>query len=502
VVLEDPPQLIEIPMKTPALRFPFRGLFLAGIAVAMSGFPLAASDHADPIDILRTQPLEPVITDLFVFPVDKDGKSILKYELPVPAKPNAKVVGAGSAPSGKNEEARQNRIFVRKDNISLAVPDLAKRDELTNDERKSIHSLIVIVCVRRALTKTKSLNLTPYNYRIHLDTHTPVSFEDTEADHKSKDVAKGEGYKPSEINPSRPTGQEARARYGGLIEQPGNIGDDVLIKISLNNDASLSKMEVLKGLKKPKPEEISVGQREPDRISIWTGVRDDPFIFPAFFGTNVVAMVLSIPVTCFDSGVLPDTLLAWATSHRGETQIDHVGRSLRTQNPRFDLLNTIPPSQHVSALKAEHASPGLMRDFELWAGLNQLAAYREWDFFPDVMIYSSQFPVGFPNGRLLEDDVAALLAQHGDTLLLELSHHRAQWPRMTTNDKEFHAEFPYLADPWADSEPAKPYQLSTRNTLIVVAVVFVVIIILVLAALQLWQIIRRLLGLKSRQKPL
>jgi len=37
------------------------------------------------------------------------------------------------------------------------------------------------------------------------------------------------------------------------------------------------------------------------------------------------------------------------------------------------------------------------------------------------MVYSDQFNVGFPNGRRLTDDVAALLARNGDTLLLELS---------------------------------------------------------------------------------
>ncbi|WP_410965940.1 DUF4331 family protein, partial [Salmonella sp. SAL4438] len=77
------------------------------------------------------------------------------------------------------------------------------------------------------------------------------------------------------------------------------------------------------------------------------------------------------------------------------------------------------------------------------------------------------FPVGFPNGRYLSDDVAALLAQHGDTLLFELSHQHPNggWPRRTTNvkpflktteDKPMDAEFPYLAEPWPDKMPAPP----------------------------------------------
>ena len=122
----------------------------------------------------------------------------------------------------------------------------------------------------------------------------------------------------------------------------------------------------------------------------------------------------------------------------------------RTQNPRFELLNTLNPSKHVEAIKSEHESPSLMRDLLLRVGLESLFAYREWDFVPDVMIYTNRYPVGFPNGRLLRDDVAAILAQHGDTLLLELSHHNAQWPRRTANDKEFLDKFPYLAEPWPD----------------------------------------------------
>jgi hypothetical protein len=97
-----------------------------------------ASDHADPIDLTRMAPLEPVITDLFVFPVDMDGQ---------PAFP-----------------------FVRKDFIQLQQPDLSPRRELTAEERAKIKALIVILCVRRMLTDSGSLNLEPYHYQIHIDT--------------------------------------------------------------------------------------------------------------------------------------------------------------------------------------------------------------------------------------------------------------------------------------------------------------------------------------------
>jgi len=446
-----------------------RRLLLAGVALLLLQNMLIASDHADPIDLTRWKPLEPVITDLFVFPVDQDGKSIRRFE--------------------------------RTDDVSLKTPGVEKRQELTKEEkeREQIKSLIVIVCVRRALTKTDSLNLEPYHYLIHMDTRSPVSFDDTPPDRaqKNREVQAGGGYQPLfDAKVKRPTGQEARARYGGSVEKPEKISDDILIQITLKNDATLDKMSVIRGLKDAAPDRIIVGQRAPDEISIWTGVRDDPFIFPAFFKTNVVAMVLSIPLDRFEA--TPETLLVWATSHKGEDQIDHVGRSLRTQNPRFDLLNTLPPSEHVAALQAAHENPNLMRDLFLRFNLNQLVAFREWDFVPDVMIYSPRFEVGFPNGRLLEDDVAALLAQHGDTLLLELSHSNAQWPRRTANDKEFSSEFPYLAAPWPDREPPKPYQLTTRTRLILIAIGVFVLLILFLAAWKFLQIVRWLLGFKPR----
>ena len=123
---------------------------------------------------------------------------------------------------------------------------------------------------------------------------------------------------------------------------------------------------------------------------------DDPFIFPAFFGTNIVAMALKVPIELFPKD--RTDFLIWATSHEGKRQIDHVGRSLRTQNPRFELLNTLHPSQHVDAIMQKHQHPHLLRDLALRLNFAQTFAYRKWDFVPDVMCYSTRYPVGFPNG--------------------------------------------------------------------------------------------------------
>ena len=80
---------------------------------------------------------------------------------------------------------------------------------------------------------------------------------------------------------------------------------------------------------------------------------------------------------------------------------------------------------------------------------NYLFRIRPYDLQPDVMIYTTRYPAGFPNGRQLEDDVAHLTCEWGDCILMELSYVQDnKTPRVTTNDKPFLDTFPYLAEPW------------------------------------------------------
>ncbi len=455
-----PPLVTEAVMTQAATRIlPGRwlALVLASTIAGAAGLATSAtaSDHADPIDPFNKERLEGGLTDLFVFPVKADGSPAFPFE--------------------------------RTDGASLATPDLKPRRALGDEERSQIKSLIVVLCVRRALTETGTLRLEPYTYRVHMDTHTTVDFGDTPGDEPAP-AAAGEGYMFSDMNAQakvkRPTGAESRVRYGGRIPEPGTIGDDVHIEFKLKNDASLRELVVPRGLKGAGRDEIRIVEDlkdlkvDPDRITAWAGVRDDPFIFPAFFQTNVVAMVMSIPIAAFPEGTRD--WLIWGTSHLGSRQIDHVGRSLRTQNPRFEFLNTLPPREHAEAVHEEHEHPSLMRDLFLRFNFQSLFAYRRWDQVPDVMVFTTRFPVGFPNGRLLTDDVAALLAQHGDTLLLELSHHVGGWPRLTTNDKEFLSTFPYLAEPWKDREVPPPPGLNPWNKAKLVGIVLGLIVLFVL----------------------
>ncbi|NOT11030.1 MAG: hypothetical protein HOP23_04215 [Methylococcaceae bacterium] len=281
---------------------------------------------------------------------------------------------------------------------------------------------ILILDVRRSLTAAPPYILDPFEFDINIDTHSEVTFNNA----------------------------EDKARYGGTLVNPEGISPDINIRIRLNNDVTV-KEKFFKGLKNP------------EKIVLYTGVRDDPFIFPKFFNVNVITMVMSIPKSSFSE--TQKNMLLWATSMRIDSgkQFDHVGRSNRTQLGRFEILNTIPPSQHVGAIKKRGDSIAKLQKFlqaclPPLANLNQLSGLliRHYDYAPDVMVFSTQFPPGFPNGRRLEDDVALLTCNQGDCPLQENAFiDTKQWPRATVNDKPLLADFPFLAEPWPAKEQAR-----------------------------------------------
>lgn len=400
--------------------------------------PARASDHADPIDLWGNKPREPRITDLFVFPVDADGAVVEPY--------------------------------VRPDGDSLASPDLAPRPELSPAQRAQIRSLVFVLCFRPQLPASAStpgatVDVEPYTYRIHMDLERTVAFDDA----------------------------QMRLRYGGAVVRPEDIRPTVTIELRLRNEIQAD------GTLLVEPTYLGNALTDTDRIQVWAGVRDDPFIFPMFFKSNVLAVVLEIPITSFPSG--QRDWIVWATSSRGNRQIDTVGRSSRTQNPRFDPLNTLPPSEHVAEIEHDEQHPSLMRDLFLRANIQSLFAFRQWDNVPDVMLFSSRFPPGFPNGRLLTDDVAAQLAQFGDTALLDLSYLAGDFPRKTTNDKPFLARFPYLAEPWTDPAAPKPFQFATLNKLKLIAAGLVLLVVFALAVWQVVRLVRSWLGLTRSSRP-
>jgi len=335
--------------------------------------------------------------------------------------------------------------------------------------------LVLILCVRRHLTEARSKWLKPYTYDIKMDTKSTVAVaEEATPGYGEEYAAREERYCDER---KRLGVGEATARYGGCVEHPETIEENVRIRFRLAGDGKLREEPEITGV--GLTTEKKDGKAFVPGARFEAGIFDDPFIFPNFYSTNVFGIVARIPFAAFAGN--PESFLIWASSEKSGRRVDHVGRSLRTQNPRFELLNTLEPKEHAAALQEEHENPGLVRDLARRYGLDSLFAYRTWDFVPDVMVYVRSRPVGFPNGRLLTDDVAALLARYGDTLLLELSYlgTRASWPRSTKNDKEFQPEFPYLAPPQEKPMAPVPVPISRANKMKLAAIAIGTVAILV-----------------------
>ena len=162
--------------------------------------------------------------------------------------------------------------------------------------------LVIIFDVRDALTDPPPYDVSADTLMVHMDLHSRVTY-DNAAD---------------------------RARFGGTIAEPGGIGSDVTIKVHLNDDGSLKDREI-------------TGLTGAEGIRVWSGVRDDPFIFPPLFKKNTLSTVISIPMTSFPPG--QQDFLLWATTENDGEQIDHVGRSIRTQLPRYAALPGEPNIQ-------------------------------------------------------------------------------------------------------------------------------------------------------------
>lgn len=269
----------------------------------------------------------------------------------------ALAVAVGPAPADASDHA---------DPLILKTlePGLAGLFVFPQDDR-----LEVILTTRRGLTSPGEYDLEPWEYTIYIDLGRLATFDD-----------------PVDL-----------ARYGGSIAQPDIIDPDAWITFRLNDDATRQA-----GYPKFR------GLAQPRRIEVETGVYDDPFIFPRFFGTNVIAMAASIPLSSFPEGQLD--WLFWATTSRIEDgrQIDHVGRANRTQLGRLDFLNTLPPNVHVPAVEERIASGQkkqrrlmqLMEYFQPVGSVSSLFEYvlqvREYDAFPDVMIFTTRIPRASP----------------------------------------------------------------------------------------------------------
>jgi hypothetical protein len=274
-------------------------------------------------------------------------------------------------------------------------------------------------------------------YKVNFDTHTPASFDN-----------------PTQLR-----------RFGGTIAEAHwkNIAPDASITFRIKQDSSGGVSEKRIAFQS---QPVATGLNNPGAIQYVAGLFDDPFIFPAFNNKNTIAMIASIPLSSFSGN--PRNFLIWATaSHSNGSQFDHVGRAGRTQQPRLDFLNTLPPSEQVPAVNEERSKNmmqqsllksvlrGEVKDFierELSTRIQQIFQIRHYDSaIPDVMILNLDRAIGYPNGNVPGDDVVrnTCIEGLGECQLWEIASFADPCaPRRTYTDMPFRNAMPYLGEPW------------------------------------------------------
>ncbi|MBL8298070.1 MAG: hypothetical protein JNN30_06920 [Rhodanobacteraceae bacterium] len=295
--------------------------------------------------------------------------------------------------------------------------------------------LVLVFNVYKQLAKQPPYTFGEYEFVINMDLHSRIDYSD----------------------------ETVRARYGGHVVDSLGIKPDASITVHIDNNGNLEKKTV-------------VGLERAEEIQWYVGVKADPFIFSPFTKSNVMSMVMSIPINAFPQGQ-QDWIIWGITKKRGSNAIiDHIGRGLRTQLPRFSFLNTLPPSEHVAALHKEAHRDNSIRNFimdYLAPATNLYDAtfnLRYYDFEPDVAIYTSRFPAKFPNGRELTDDIVGISCTFGDCLLMELDIALGKnFPRRADPGKPLSGDFPYLAEPWSVQPPAQAEKHVSPKTAVIVA---------------------------------
>ena len=198
------------------------------------------------------------------------------------------------------------------------------------------------------------------------------------------------------------------ANFGGTVVDPAGIQEDIGFQVKFKNDGT-AKLGI-EGLAKS----------EKQLVSLFTGLRDDPFIRAPREGRNIAAIVIELPLSVVADS--QPTLLIWGTAKVRNLHGSHqelAGRALRSQFVENDQMNTLHPSDHTSRMGVA----------------------------PDVVIFNTSEPAAFPNGRELSDDVVDLIcfAPEADCRVFDQPGEGPIGPG--ENDVPFLDVFPYLAPP-------------------------------------------------------
>jgi hypothetical protein len=222
-------------------------------------------------------------------------------------------------------------------------------------------------------------------------------------------------------------------------------------------------------------------------VTVFAGLRDDPFFFDlagfqafvanpqapvaglraagggtpvdAFAGTNILAIVVELPVTAVTGGTNANSgvIKTWVTSHR-QSRIDRMAipaiNTALIPSAQKDAFNVADPINDA----ANYRATAVNTINTLRGAVDKLFAPKLQDggplgnltseqvgaaLIPDVVTIDFSKPVQFPNGRRLQDDVidAAL------GVVLNRGGAAGISDGVNANDKAFLGAFPYLAEP-------------------------------------------------------
>jgi hypothetical protein len=233
-------------------------------------------------------------------------------------------------------------------------------------------------------------------------------------------------------------------------------------------------------------------------IRVFAGLRDDPFFFDipgfqaflgaqklpapgkglrapgggdpidAFGGTNVMAIVIELPVTAVTGGTAANsgTIKTWVTTSRAG-RVDRMGiplvaAALFPPGAGRDPFNAGDPTGDVANFTAtvvgsverlRGIADTVFGPAQTGGALGKLTPAQVGAIvLPDVVTIDFSKPVQFPNGRRLQDDV--LDATLG--IVMNRGGAAGVSDGINANDKPFLSAFPYLADPHTGGAAPSP----------------------------------------------
>ena len=239
------------------------------------------------------------------------------------------------------------------------------------------------------------------------------------------------------------------ASYQIHVDVDGDLLDDATVNIRRAGNSL-----VFEGLGAPIAATITPPGAEP--------VINDAGPVKVFAGTNVLAIVVELPVVAVTGGANADSgsIKTWVSSSRG-VRIDRMAiptiNTVLIPSAEKDAFNAAHPRDDAAnyrdtAIDSIKGLRGVVDD--LFGGARQdggplgdlTAEQVGGALIPDVVTIDFSQPLQFPNGRGLEDDVidAAL------GVVLNRGGAAGIGDGVSANDVPFLDSFPYLAEPHAE----------------------------------------------------